>query len=82
MGETARFEQVCASARRHSLGRRAARPALIADTGGATAIEYAVMAGLIALVLISALTLLSGGNGGMWANVEAEVTSALSGEGS
>ncbi len=40
------------------------------------------MAGLIALVLISALTLLSGGNGGMWANVEAEVTSALSGEGS
>lgn len=40
------------------------------------------MVGLIALALISALTLLSGGNGGMWAKVEGEVSSALSGEGS
>jgi len=39
------------------------------------------LASLIALVLIGTLTLLSGGNGGMWTNVESEVTSALSGEG-
>lgn len=39
------------------------------------------MAGLIALALIGALTLLSGENGGMWNNVQTEVTGALSGEG-
>ncbi|MFC4724773.1 Flp family type IVb pilin [Glycocaulis abyssi] len=54
---------------------------MTADTGGATAIEYSLIAGLIALVLIGALTLLSGENGGMWAHVQTEVTSALSGEG-
>ncbi|MGY6660853.1 MAG: Flp family type IVb pilin [Glycocaulis sp.] len=81
MGETARFEQICASARRHSLGRRAARPSLIADTSGATAIEYALMVGLIALAIIGALTFVAGGNGGMWTRVQTEVTSAMSGEG-
>ncbi|MBV5259860.1 Flp family type IVb pilin [Synechococcus moorigangaii CMS01] len=52
-----------------------------ADQRGATAIEYALLASLIALVLIGTLTLLSGGNGGMWAHVQTEVAGALPGEG-
>ncbi|WP_439633653.1 Flp family type IVb pilin [Glycocaulis sp.] len=53
----------------------------MADTSGATAIEYALMVGLIALAIIGALTFVAGGNGGMWTHVQTEVTSAMSGEG-
>ncbi|MGY6531296.1 Flp family type IVb pilin [Glycocaulis sp.] len=81
MGHAARSERLRAAARRHSLGRRAARPSLIADTRGATAIEYALLVGLIALAIIGALTALSGGSDGMWTNVQTQVSDAISGAG-
>lgn len=48
---------------------------------GATAIEYALMAGLIALAIIGALTALSGGSDGMWTDVQTQVSDAMSGAG-
>ncbi|MGP1274343.1 MAG: Flp family type IVb pilin [Caulobacterales bacterium] len=76
MGKAAGFEQVRASARRHSLGRRAARPSLSADTRGATAIEYGMIAALIAIVILAALMSISGESGALWETV----SSALAGE--
>ncbi|MGY6628656.1 MAG: Flp family type IVb pilin [Oceanicaulis sp.] len=46
---------------------------------GTTAIEYALIAGLIALTIIVALSALGVGNGGMWDDIGAKVTAALSG---
>jgi pilus assembly protein Flp/PilA len=50
---------------------------LARDTRGATAIEYGLIAGLIALVLIGALSALSGENGGLWGENAAEITAAM-----
>ena len=52
---------------------------LLADKRGATAIEYGLIASLIAVSLITSLSLLGGGAGGMWTHIDAEVTAALSG---
>ncbi|MFN3835775.1 MAG: Flp family type IVb pilin [Glycocaulis sp.] len=79
MGHAARSEQLPPSACRHSAGRRAARPALITDTRGATAIEYALLAGLIAIAIIAALSVLGGGNEGMWTNIQTQVSEAMGG---
>ncbi|MBA2771067.1 MAG: Flp family type IVb pilin [Sphingomonas sp.] len=49
---------------------------LRADRRGATAIEYGVMAALIAVAMIGALAALGGGTGGMWTNVSDLVTNA------
>lgn len=51
---------------------------LIADRRGATAIEYGLIVALIAITMSSALSLLGGGNGGMWTKIAAQVTSATS----
>ena len=39
---------------------------LRADRRGATAIEYGLIAALIAVAIVSALSSLGGGGGGMW----------------
>ena len=48
---------------------------LIADRRGATAIEYGLIVALIAIAMSSALSLLGGGNGGMWTKIASQVTS-------
>lgn len=42
---------------------------LLADQGGATAIEYGLIASLIVIALIASLGQLGGGTGGMWTNL-------------
>lgn len=46
---------------------------LRADTRGATAIEYGLIAALIVVAMIGALSTLGGGAGGMWTKVKDEV---------
>jgi pilus assembly protein Flp/PilA len=48
-----------------------------ADRRGATAIEYGLLAGLIAVAMIAGLSSLGGGAGGMWGKVSKNVTSAM-----
>lgn len=48
---------------------------LIADRRGATAIEYGLIVALIAIAMSSALSLLGGGNGGMWTKISSQVSS-------
>jgi pilus assembly protein Flp/PilA len=50
--------------------------ALRSDQRGATAIEYGLIAGLIAVALIGGLTALGGGSGGMWTNISTRITAA------
>ena len=52
---------------------------LLACRRGATAIEYGLIAALLAVAMTSALSMLGGGNGGMWTRISAEVESATSG---
>ena len=47
---------------------------LIADRRGATAIEYGLIVALIAIAMSSALSMLGGGNGGMWTRIATQVT--------
>ena len=49
---------------------------LRADRRGATAIEYGLIAGLIAVAMIGGLSALGGGAGGMWTMISAEVVAA------
>jgi len=42
---------------------------LLADQGGATAIEYGLIAALIIVAMIGGLTALGGGAGGMWTKI-------------
>ena len=49
---------------------------LWADTRGATAIEYGLIAALIILAMIGGLSTLGGGSGGMWTDLSDEVTAA------
>lgn len=49
----------------------------LSDESGATAIEYGLIAGLIALGLIGGLNLLAGGNDSLWGNVQTEVDAVL-----
>ena len=46
---------------------------LRSDKRGATAIEYGLIAGLIAMGLIGGLSLLGGGTNGMWGRIGNEV---------
>jgi pilus assembly protein Flp/PilA len=48
---------------------------LIADRRGATAIEYGLIVALIGIAMSSALSLLGGGNGGMWTKIAGQVSS-------
>lgn len=45
---------------------------LLADKRGATAIEYGLIAALIAIAMMGGLSALGGGAGGMWTNLAAD----------
>ena len=49
---------------------------LLTEETAATSVEYAVMLALILLVAIGAITQLGGANGGMWFNIEQDITAA------
>jgi pilus assembly protein Flp/PilA len=49
---------------------------LLADKGGATAIEYGLIVALIAVTAIGGISALGGGAGGMWTGLSAEVQNA------
>ncbi len=51
---------------------------LLADRGGATAIEYGLIAALIAVTAIGGISALGGGAGGMWTDLSGEVQNAAS----
>ena len=46
---------------------------LLADTRGATAIEYGLIAALIVIAMMGGLRALGGGAGGMWSRINSEV---------
>jgi len=50
---------------------------LRADQGGATAIEYGLIAALIAVAAISGMSALGGGSNGMWGKIGTDVTTAM-----
>jgi pilus assembly protein Flp/PilA len=47
--------------------------ALPLDQRGATAIEYGLIAGLIAVAIIGGVSALGGGTSGMWTNIAARI---------
>ena len=49
---------------------------LLADQGGATAIEYGLIVALIAVAAIGGISALGGGAGGMWTDLAANVQNA------
>ncbi len=49
---------------------------LFADQGGATAIEYGLIAAMIAVAAIGGMSALGGGSNGMWSNLAGEVQNA------
>ena len=49
---------------------------LLADQGGATAIEYGLIAALIVVAMIGALSQLGGGAGGMWTDLRDKMENA------
>lgn len=49
---------------------------LLADQGAATAIEYGLIAALIAVSAIGGMSALGGGSGGMWTNLSQHVQNA------
>jgi len=50
---------------------------LIADEGGATAIEYGLIVALIAVTCIGGFSALGGGSGGMWTNLSTIVQTSM-----
>jgi len=50
---------------------------LIADQGGATAIEYGLIVALIAVAAIGGFSALGGGAGGMWTNLSGTVQGSM-----
>ena len=51
---------------------------LLADQGGATAVEYGLIVALIAIAAIGGISALGGGAGGMWTDLSIEVQDAAS----
>ena len=49
---------------------------LLAEQRGATAIEYGLIAALIAVAAIGGMSALGGGAGGMWGDLSTEVQNA------
>lgn len=49
------------------------------SNGGATAIEYGLIAAMIVVVIIGALAALSSENGGLWSGIRDKVIPALDG---
>jgi pilus assembly protein Flp/PilA len=50
---------------------------LLTDKKGATAIEYGLIVALIAIALMSGLSKLGGGAGGMWTNIASDAQTYL-----
>ena len=50
---------------------------VLAGDGGATAIEYGLIAALIAVTCIGGMTALGGGAGQMWGDISSEVQSTI-----
>ena len=50
---------------------------LRSDKRGATAIEYGLIAALIAVAIISSLSKLGGGTNGMWGKLDAKLETAM-----
>lgn len=50
---------------------------LLADQGGATAIEYGLIVALIAVACIGGVSALGGGAGGMWTNLSGTVQASM-----
>ncbi len=50
---------------------------LLADQGGATAIEYGLIVALIAVAAIGGFSALGGGSGGMWTNLSSTVQTSM-----
>jgi len=50
---------------------------LLADQGGATAIEYGLIVALIAVTCIGGFSALGGGAGGMWTNLSGTVQNSM-----
>ena len=49
---------------------------LLADQDGVTAVEYGLIAALIAVAAIGGISALGGGAGGMWTDLASEVQNA------
>ena len=49
---------------------------LLADQGGATAIEYGLIAALIVIAIMGGLSSLGGGVGGFWTKLSGDVVAA------
>jgi pilus assembly protein Flp/PilA len=49
---------------------------ILRDQKGATAIEYGLIIALLMLAMMSGLSALGGGTGGMWTNVTAKYTAS------
>lgn len=56
---------------------RATLRRLLAGDGGATAIEYGLIAALIAVTAIGGMSALGGGAGTMWGGIQAEVEASM-----
>ena len=50
---------------------------LLTDQRGATAIEYGLIASLIIIAMMSGLSALGGGAGGMWTRVNSNVQTSM-----
>lgn len=50
---------------------------LLADQGGATAIEYGLIAALICVAAIGGISSLGGGAGGMWGDLSLTVQNSM-----
>lgn len=50
---------------------------LLAEQGGATAIEYGLIVALIAVACIGGVSALGGGAGGMWTNLSSTVQTSM-----
>lgn len=53
--------------------------AILADTRGATAVEYGLIVSLIVIAIIGAVKGVGGSNGGLWGDVSAKAVSAMAG---
>lgn len=51
----------------------------LGNEDGATAVEYAVMLGLVLLAAIAGVSTVGAGSGGMWSNNSTQLESAMTG---
>jgi Flp pilus assembly pilin Flp len=59
---------------------RTAAIRLSGNESGATAIEYALLAAMISIAIVNAVSAVGAANGGGWANVANKASAAMSGQ--